>query len=113
MFITKKHIPRRTFLQGAGVTLALPLLESMVPAGTALAQTAAAPTPGTGMTVLAGGITAIGMPATTRFTKCDPAAELLAATPLLVAFACATRRSAVTSPFSRFRPTMRPSVLPA
>ncbi|HZI78245.1 MAG TPA: DUF1552 domain-containing protein [Vicinamibacterales bacterium] len=45
MFITKKHIARRTFLQGAGVTLALPLLESMVPAGTALAQTAAAPTP--------------------------------------------------------------------
>src|SRR6185436_627597 len=45
MFITKKHIPRRTFLQGAGVTLALPLLESMVPAATALAQTAAAPTP--------------------------------------------------------------------
>jgi hypothetical protein len=45
MFITKKHIPRRTFLQGAGVTLALPLLESMLPAGTALAQTAAAPTP--------------------------------------------------------------------
>jgi hypothetical protein len=40
-FITKKHIPRRTFLQGAGVTLALPLLESMIPASTALAQTAA------------------------------------------------------------------------
>ena len=33
MFITKKHLSRRTFLQGAGVTLALPLLESMVPAG--------------------------------------------------------------------------------
>jgi hypothetical protein len=45
MFITKRHIPRRTFLQGAGVTLALPLLESMVPAATALAQTAAAPKP--------------------------------------------------------------------
>jgi len=45
MFITKKHIPRRTFLQGAGVTLALPLLESMVPAATVLAQTAAAPKP--------------------------------------------------------------------
>ena len=43
MFITKKHLSRRTFLHGAGVTLALPLLESMVPAGTALAQTAAAP----------------------------------------------------------------------
>jgi hypothetical protein len=32
MFVTKRHIPRRTFLRGAGVTLALPLLESMVPA---------------------------------------------------------------------------------
>jgi len=42
-FITKKHLPRRTFLRGAGVTLSLPLLESMLPAVTALAQTAAAP----------------------------------------------------------------------
>ena len=40
-FITKKHIKRRTFLQGAGVTLALPVLEAMIPASTALAQTAA------------------------------------------------------------------------
>ena len=44
MFLTKKAIPRRTFLRGAGVTLALPLLESMVPAGTLLAQTPAAGT---------------------------------------------------------------------
>ena len=43
MFITKKHIPRRTFLRGAGVTLALPLLESMLPAQTPLRLTAAAP----------------------------------------------------------------------
>jgi hypothetical protein len=43
MYISKKHIRRRTFLRGAGMTLALPLLESMVPAATALAQTAAAP----------------------------------------------------------------------
>lgn len=43
MFITKKHIPRRTFLRGAGVTLALPLLEAMVPALTPLRLTAAAP----------------------------------------------------------------------
>src|SRR5687767_15907401 len=42
-FITKRHVPRRLFLKGAGVTLALPLLEAMVPARTALAQTAAAP----------------------------------------------------------------------
>ena len=41
MFITKKHIPRRTFLRGAGVTLALPLLESMLPALTPLRLTAA------------------------------------------------------------------------
>jgi hypothetical protein len=43
MFITKRHIPRRTFLRGAGVTLALPLLDAMVPAATALAQTVARP----------------------------------------------------------------------
>jgi len=41
MFITKKHLSRRTFLRGVGVTVALPFLESMVPARTALAQTAA------------------------------------------------------------------------
>src|SRR5215468_12527982 len=45
MFIFKKHLPRRTFLKGAGATLALPLLEAMIPASTALAQTAAAPVP--------------------------------------------------------------------
>ena len=43
MYLSKKHIPRRTFLRGAGVTLALPLLDAMVPASTLLAQTAAAP----------------------------------------------------------------------
>ena len=43
MFITKKHIPRRTFLRGVGTTVALPLLEAMVPAQTALARTAASP----------------------------------------------------------------------
>src|SRR6185503_8200787 len=43
MFITKKHIPRRTFLRGLGATVALPFLSSMVPAGTSLAQTAASP----------------------------------------------------------------------
>ena len=44
MFLTKKHLPRRTFLRGIGATIALPLLDSMIPAGTALAQTAAKPT---------------------------------------------------------------------
>ena len=43
MFLTRKHISRRTVLKGAGATLALPLLDAMVPAATALAQTAANP----------------------------------------------------------------------
>jgi len=41
MLITKKHLARRTFLKGVGVTMALPLLDSMIPAQTPLAQTAA------------------------------------------------------------------------
>ena len=45
MFISKKHISRRTILRGAGAALALPLLDAMVPAATALAQTAADPKP--------------------------------------------------------------------
>lgn len=44
MFLTKKHLPRRTFLRGVGASLALPLLDSMIPARTALAATAANPT---------------------------------------------------------------------
>src|SRR5580765_3418191 len=44
MILTKKHIPRRKFLRGsAGVMLALPFLEAMLPAQTPLSQTAAAP----------------------------------------------------------------------
>src|SRR5512139_14953 len=41
MFLTRKHLSRRTMLRGMGVTMALPLLEAMVPARTALAKTAA------------------------------------------------------------------------
>src|SRR5438067_13862943 len=41
MFITKKHLSRRTFLQGTGVALALPMLESMLPAMTQAGKTAA------------------------------------------------------------------------
>ena len=43
MFITKMHLPRRTVLRGLGATIALPLLDGMVPALTALQNTAAAP----------------------------------------------------------------------
>jgi hypothetical protein len=43
MYLTRRHLSRRTILKGAGVTLALPLLDAMIPAATALAQTAATP----------------------------------------------------------------------
>jgi uncharacterized protein DUF1552 len=43
MFISKMHLDRRTVLRGLGATIALPLLDSMVPALTAMSRTAAAP----------------------------------------------------------------------
>ena len=49
MMITKKALPRRTVLRGLGTALALPLLDGMVPALTALAQTAARPKPRLGV----------------------------------------------------------------
>ena len=41
MFIAKKHLNRRTLLRGVGVSLALPLLDSMFPALTPIAKAAA------------------------------------------------------------------------
>jgi Protein of unknown function (DUF1552) len=43
MIVTKMALPRRTFLRGMGTALALPLLDAMVPALSAVAQTAASP----------------------------------------------------------------------
>jgi len=45
MFITRKHLSRRTVLRGVGASIALPLLDAMSPAATALAQTAAGQAP--------------------------------------------------------------------
>jgi hypothetical protein len=45
MFITRKHLSRRTVLRGLGVSVSLPLLDAMIPAATALASTAAAAKP--------------------------------------------------------------------
>jgi hypothetical protein len=42
-YLTKKHLSRRTVLRGAGVALALPLLESMIPAGLRRASAAGVP----------------------------------------------------------------------
>ena len=43
MFIRRRHLSRRTVLKGVGCAVSLPLLDAMIPAGTALAKTAAAP----------------------------------------------------------------------
>ena len=48
MIITRKALPRRTVLRGLGASLALPLLDGMVPALAALRKTAAAPSSGSG-----------------------------------------------------------------
>ena len=48
MFITRKHLSRRHVLRGVGASIALPLLDAMLPAATALAQTAAAAKPRVG-----------------------------------------------------------------
>jgi len=48
MFVTRKHLTRRTVLRGLGATLSLPLLDAMIPARTALAQTAAKTAPHVG-----------------------------------------------------------------
>jgi Protein of unknown function (DUF1552) len=45
VFLTRKHLSRRTVLKGAGACIALPLLDAMIPAGTALANTPAAVKP--------------------------------------------------------------------
>src|SRR6059058_1830678 len=45
MFLSKKHVPRREVLKAAGATVALPLLEAMIPAATAWADTPAGKTP--------------------------------------------------------------------
>ncbi len=45
MYLTRRSLPRRTFLKAAGATIALPLLDAMIPAATALANTPAAPAP--------------------------------------------------------------------
>lgn len=56
MNVTKKHLPRRTFLRGLGTTLALPLLDAMVPAFAATTKTAAKPTVRTAFVYVPNGI---------------------------------------------------------
>lgn len=48
MYLTKKHLPRRTFLRGLGATVSLPLLDAMLPAATAWANTGIGKSPNFG-----------------------------------------------------------------
>src|SRR5215510_6123122 len=56
MMISKIALPRRTFLRGVGATLALPLLDAMIPALSALAKTPAAPVPRIGFIYIPNGV---------------------------------------------------------
>src|SRR5690242_16257151 len=53
MFITRKSVPRRTFLRGLGTTLALPVLDAMTPA---LSAKSASPAPRLGFIYIANGV---------------------------------------------------------
>src|SRR2546423_15281494 len=66
MFITRMSLPRRTFLQGIGTVLALPLRDAMAPALTALARTEASPARRLGFVYVPnGGIQSQWVPSTT------------------------------------------------
>src|SRR5579863_4715738 len=56
MFITKKSLPRRRFLRGAGAVVALPFLDAMIPAFTPLAKAAALPQPRFGVVYIPNGV---------------------------------------------------------
>ena len=56
MFISRVSLPRRTFLRGVGAALALPLLDAMVPALAALADTPASPRPRLGFIYMPNGV---------------------------------------------------------
>src|SRR5216117_2881164 len=80
MMIAKKALPRRTFLRGVGATLALPLLDAMIPAGTVLAKTAADPVRRLGFVYMPMGcdITRWTPPGGTGLTELSPALQSLA-----------------------------------
>lgn len=56
MIVTRRMLPRRTFLRGTGATLALPLLDAMIPALTAQSRTAARPVPRLGFIYTPNGV---------------------------------------------------------
>src|SRR5688572_33200982 len=76
----KKHLSRRTFIRGVGVTMSLPFLDAMVPARTALAQTAARPQIKLGLCFIPhGAVMNQWTPATTGALELSPILAPLAA----------------------------------
>ena len=105
MYITKKHLSRRTFLRGAGVAVGLPLLDAMIPSLTALAQTAAAPKPRLGFLYLPhGAIMEQWTPATEGAGFEMP--------PILKLLTLGTEPKAVATPLGEIRVTWPPIVSP-
>jgi hypothetical protein len=80
MMITKKALPRRTFLRGMGASLALPLLDAMVPSMTALAKTPADPVRRLGFVYMPMGcdITRWTPPGESKLTELSPTLQPLA-----------------------------------
>jgi hypothetical protein len=80
MIITRKALPRRTFLRGVGATVALPLLDAMVPSMTALARSAAEPVRRLGFVYMPMGcdIARWTPPGGERLTELSPALQSLA-----------------------------------
>src|SRR5262245_31230648 len=81
MIVVKRALPRRTFLRGVGATLALPLLDAMVPALTALGATPAAPVRRLGFVFIPMGcdVTRWTPPGADKLTELSPILSPLAA----------------------------------
>jgi hypothetical protein len=94
MIVTKRALPRRTFLRGMGVTLGLPLLDSMVPALSALAATPARPLRRLGFIYMANGV---AMNSALNFWRPRGEGTALELSPILAPFEPFRNRTTVVS----------------
>jgi hypothetical protein len=97
MMITKRALPRRTFLRGAGATLALPLLDGMVPALSALAATAGSPVRRLGFVYMANGV---AMNSSVNYWRPQGHGEALELSPILAPLAPCRDKMIVVSGLS-------------
>jgi hypothetical protein len=97
MIITKMSLPRRTFLRGIGATVALPLLDAMVPALSALADTPAKPVRRMGFIYMANGV---AMNSAVNYWKPKGEATRLELSPILSPLAAFRDQTIVVSGLS-------------